>query len=156
MYFEINQHDNIPENPGSPEDRWRVSASWVLDLDQYNEWMSEEDYEVDEKGGKKVHKLRLSVEELMPVGNDEKRVGKTGSTKQKRKRSPSPTPTKGPNKRKRYFYFIFLLFILLCFFDFVVSLKKKSHTKNLPPMTNHSKCYIYYFRSHPSPIPLND
>lgn len=66
--------------------------------------MSEEDYEVDEKGGKKVHKLRLSVEELLPIGNDDKRTAKTpaGSSKQKRRRSPSPTPQKGSNKRKRY------------------------------------------------------
>lgn len=93
--------DSIPDNPGSPEDRWRVSASWALDLEQYNEWMSEEDYEVDEQGKKKVHKLRLSVEELMPIGIDEKRVGKIGANKQKRKRSPSP-PLKGSSKRKRY------------------------------------------------------
>lgn len=45
-------------------------------MDQYNEWMSEEDYEVDEKGGKKVHKLRLSVEELMPIDSGEKRATK--------------------------------------------------------------------------------
>lgn len=103
--------DNIPENPGSPEDRWRVSASWVQDLDLYNEWMSEEDYEVDDKGGKKVHKLRLSVEELMPVGNDEKRTvgGKATNSKQnKRKRSPSPTPPKGASKRKRYEFAIYI------------------------------------------------
>lgn len=93
--------DNIPENPASPENRWRVSASWVLDLDQYNEWMAEEDYEVDEKGGKKVHKLRLSVEELMPIGPDDKRKPVAGSSKQKRKRSPSPPPPKGASKRKR-------------------------------------------------------
>lgn len=94
-----------------------MSASWVQDLDLYNEWMSEEDYEVDEKGGKKVHKLRVSVEDLMPSGNDEKRVvigggsggaggsgaaAKTAAGKQsKRKRSPSPTPPKGASKRKR-------------------------------------------------------
>jgi SWI/SNF related-matrix-associated actin-dependent regulator of chromatin subfamily C len=29
----------------------------VLDLDQYNEWMTEEDYEVDEGGHKKIHKV---------------------------------------------------------------------------------------------------
>ncbi|KAG4076152.1 hypothetical protein HA402_011498 [Bradysia odoriphaga] len=92
--------DIIPENPASPENRWRVSASWVLDLDQYNEWMAEEDYEVDEKGGKKVHKLRLSVEELMPIGPDDKRKPVAGSSKQKRKRSPSPPPPKGASKRK--------------------------------------------------------
>lgn len=86
-----------------------MSASWVQDLDLYNEWMSEEDYEVDEKGGKKVHKLRVSVEDLMPSGNDEKRVvvgsasgAKAAAGKQsKRKRSPSPTPPKGASKRKR-------------------------------------------------------
>ena len=37
----------------------QVSASWALDLEQYNEWMSEEDYEVDEQGFKKNHKVRL-------------------------------------------------------------------------------------------------
>lgn len=40
---------------------WRVSASWVLDLDQYNEWMNEEDYEVDEQGKKKVHKVIIET-----------------------------------------------------------------------------------------------
>ena len=80
-----------------------MSASWVLDLDQYNEWMSEEDYEVDERGGKKVHKLRLSVEELMPIGADEKRAGKVAATgsKQKRRRSASPPAAKGAKQRKR-------------------------------------------------------
>lgn len=29
----------------------------MLDLDQYNEWMAEEDYEVDENGKKKVHRV---------------------------------------------------------------------------------------------------
>ncbi|VVC40429.1 Homeobox domain-like,BRCT domain,SMARCC, N-terminal,SANT/Myb domain,SWIRM domain,SANT domain,SMARCC [Cinara cedri] len=71
---------------------WRVTASWVLDLDTYNEWMNEEDYEVDETGKKKVHKLRLSVEDFM--SNDPS----SGKKKQKRKRTPSP-PSK-PNKRK--------------------------------------------------------
>ncbi|XP_026812991.1 SWI/SNF complex subunit SMARCC2 isoform X1 [Rhopalosiphum maidis] len=71
---------------------WRVTASWVLDLDTYNEWMNEEDYEVDETGKKKVHKLRLSVEDFM--SNDPS----GGKKKPKRKRTPSP-PSK-PNKRK--------------------------------------------------------
>lgn len=57
--------------------------------------MVEEDYEVDESGQKKVHKHRLSVDDLM---QDEKRTGKTAG-KQKRKRSPSPAP-KGVGKRK--------------------------------------------------------
>ncbi|KAG8229461.1 hypothetical protein J437_LFUL005566 [Ladona fulva] len=96
---------------------WRVGATWVLDLDQYNEWMTEEDYEVDENGKKK---LRLSVEDLMNPGDPMTPVsagagglgaganaaqGERGKKKTKRKRSPSPPPppppTKGqPGKRK--------------------------------------------------------
>lgn len=74
-------------------------------MDEYNEWMAEEDYEVDENGKKKIHKLMLSVEDVMPL--DDKRSstkstsGASGSNKQsKRKRSPSPTVKAGA-KRKR-------------------------------------------------------
>lgn len=70
-------------------------ATWVLHSQEYNEWMAEEDYEVDENGKKLVHKHRLSVEDLM---QDEKRASKV-TGKQKRKRSPSPAP-KGVGKRK--------------------------------------------------------
>lgn len=99
------------ESLNEPHKTYRVAANWLLDLDQYNEWMNEEDYEVDAGGKKKVHKLRLSVEDLMS-GGDSKQKGKTPSTL-KRRRSPSPassgstkaaaTPTTaggGGNKRK--------------------------------------------------------
>uniref|UniRef100_A0A8D9BPV3 SWI/SNF complex subunit SMARCC2 n=1 Tax=Cacopsylla melanoneura TaxID=428564 RepID=A0A8D9BPV3_9HEMI len=98
---------------------WRVTASWALDLDQYNEWMNEDDYEVDETGKKKVHKLRLSVDDLMssgtpsggaavvsasttpatPTANTDDKTNKAKSGK-KRKKSPSPQPTPKPGKRK--------------------------------------------------------
>ena len=29
---------------------FRVAANWLLDLDQYNEWMNEDDYEVEPSG----------------------------------------------------------------------------------------------------------
>ncbi|ETN59408.1 hypothetical protein AND_008995 [Anopheles darlingi] len=92
--------DNIPESPPSPAERWRVSASWVIDLDDYNEWMSEEDYEVDEAGRKKVHPHRLGVEDLMSTTGVEDKVKKTPKVV-KRKRSPSPA-AKGGGKRKSY------------------------------------------------------
>ncbi|RVE44408.1 hypothetical protein evm_010938 [Chilo suppressalis] len=75
---------------------WRVSASWVLDLPQYNEWMNEEDYELDVNGKKKVHKLRLSVDDLLP-GAEPSGKGKKG----KRKRSPSPPPQKHGKRKSR-------------------------------------------------------
>lgn len=78
---------------------YKVSATWALDMDQYNEWMNEEDYEVDDNGDKKVHKYGLSVEsvdDLMTLP-----TGPTLAKKQKRKRSPTP-PKSG--KRKRYIW----------------------------------------------------
>lgn len=71
-----------------------MSASWAIDLEQYNEWMNEEDYEVDDSGQKKVHKYRLSVDDMMAQPTP------PSAKKAKRKRSPSPPPKLG--KRKRY------------------------------------------------------
>ncbi|XP_065079578.1 SWI/SNF complex subunit SMARCC1-like isoform X2 [Ochlerotatus camptorhynchus] len=90
----------VPDSPMSPGDRWRVSLSWVTDLEEYNEWMAEEDYEVDEAGRKKVHKLRLGVEDLMAGGSDDK-VKKAKVVHQKRKRSPSPQAKGGKRKSGR-------------------------------------------------------
>ncbi|XP_017054099.1 SWI/SNF complex subunit SMARCC2 isoform X2 [Drosophila ficusphila] len=95
--------DHIPENPESPAERWRVSASWILDLEQYNEWMAEEDYEVDEHGKKKTHKQRMSIDDIMSFGDEKKKPTASGG-KQKRRRSPSPATsasTSKPGKRKR-------------------------------------------------------
>ncbi|XP_055634606.1 SWI/SNF complex subunit SMARCC1 isoform X2 [Toxorhynchites rutilus septentrionalis] len=92
--------DNVPDYPLSPGDRWRVSASWVTDLEEYNEWMPEEDYEVDEAGRKKLHKLRLGVEDLMAGSGDDK-VRRTKVIHQKRKRSPSPQAKGGKRKSGR-------------------------------------------------------
>lgn len=88
--------DNVPDSPAPQPDLWRVSAQWVRDLDTYNEWMAEEDYEVDEQGRKKVHKLRLTIDDLMSAGEGDKGK-KPASAKMKRKRSPSP---KSAGKRK--------------------------------------------------------
>ncbi|KQS39053.1 SWI/SNF complex subunit SMARCC2 isoform X2 [Drosophila erecta] len=97
--------DHIPENPESPAERWRVSASWIVDLEQYNEWMAEEDYEVDEQGKKKTHKQRMSIDDIMSFGDEKKKpAASSGGGKQKRRRSPSPATsasTSKPGKRKR-------------------------------------------------------
>lgn len=58
------------DTPSPHSGPWRVSSTWLLDSDQYNEWMTEEDYEVDEAGQKKVHRLRMSVEDLMNPSGD--------------------------------------------------------------------------------------
>jgi SWI/SNF related-matrix-associated actin-dependent regulator of chromatin subfamily C len=56
--------------------------------------MNEEDYEVDDNGQKKVHKYRLSVEDLMAQP-----APPSSAKKQKRKRSPTPPPKLGKRKR---------------------------------------------------------
>ncbi|XP_039281683.1 SWI/SNF complex subunit SMARCC2 isoform X1 [Nilaparvata lugens] len=85
-----------PDSPATHTSQWKVSASWALDLDQYNEWMNEEDYEVDENGRKKVHRLRLTVDDLMSTSDPERT-----KKKQKRKRSPSPPVKMGKRKSGR-------------------------------------------------------
>lgn len=65
--------DNINMDSPSPHNGpWRVAFNWLLDSDQYNEWMPEEDYEVDELGRKKVHPLRMSVEDLMNPSSEDR------------------------------------------------------------------------------------
>lgn len=78
---------DLPEIPPSYNNDavWKVSATWALDLEQYNEWMCEEDYEVDDDGRKKIHEFRLSVDDLMAVSDPER-----SKKKPKRKRTPSP------------------------------------------------------------------
>ncbi|XP_057661978.1 SWI/SNF complex subunit SMARCC2 [Diorhabda carinulata] len=85
------------ENNSSPHSGpWRVSCNWVYETDQYNEWMSEEDYEVDENGVKKVHPRLMSVEDLMNPSEDRNKKNKG-----KRKRSPSPPSKVGKRKSGR-------------------------------------------------------
>lgn len=63
MYYVIMFQVEVPENVSwecARAEPWRVAATWALDLPQYNEWMNEEDYEVDAAGKKKVC-LRVSV-----------------------------------------------------------------------------------------------
>ena len=77
----------------------QVHARWILDLDQYNEWMNEEDYEVGEAGPrrKRISAKTLTDEVTTP---DERRDKKPAGAK-KRKRSPSPSPTPPPPESKK-------------------------------------------------------
>jgi hypothetical protein len=71
---------------------YRVSVDWLFDMEDYNEWMYEEDYEVNEKGEHKANSTYMNEDEFASCF--EKQPKKKLA---KRKRSPSPvsTPTKG-------------------------------------------------------------
>uniref|UniRef100_A0A3Q2YG16 SWI/SNF related BAF chromatin remodeling complex subunit C2 n=1 Tax=Hippocampus comes TaxID=109280 RepID=A0A3Q2YG16_HIPCM len=87
------------EDAPSPEKPRKVHAKWILDLDQYNEWMNEEDYEVGDghPKRKRISAKTLTDEVTTP---DERRDKKPAGAK-KRKRSPSPSPTPPPQESKK-------------------------------------------------------
>ncbi|RXG58946.1 SWI/SNF complex subunit SMARCC2 [Armadillidium vulgare] len=101
FYYLPDSHDNWvpgveldtdpPESPQFQECTWKVCANWLQDLESYNEWMNEEDYEVDDSGNKKKHPGCLSVDDTMTLNDPDKR-----KKSKKRPRSP-PSPR---SKRK--------------------------------------------------------
>ena len=94
---------NDSSNNASGSEVWEVTSNWLLDTDLYNEWMNQEDYEVDAEQTnnegkvklKKPPKLRKTLDDII------KKTNKSS------KRSPSPTPPLNkkskvnPNTRKR-------------------------------------------------------
>lgn len=93
--------DLEPENERDHNDTpYELSANWLLDTDEYNEWMNEEDYEIDvDRNGKRIPKRsRFTIEELH---NEEKRDKRSNSIqKSKRRRSPSPQSDKKRSRGK--------------------------------------------------------
>ncbi|XP_054712292.1 LOW QUALITY PROTEIN: SWI/SNF complex subunit SMARCC2-like [Uloborus diversus] len=87
--------DQEPETAES-EVPYEVNARWLLDLDEYNEWMNVDDYEVemDALGRRRSPRGKYTIEELL-AGVDADKKDKKGL--KKRKRSPSPVS----EKRKR-------------------------------------------------------
>ncbi|XP_057689884.1 SWI/SNF complex subunit SMARCC1 isoform X2 [Corythoichthys intestinalis] len=80
------------EEPPSAERPWKVHARWVLDTDAFNEWMNEEDYEVDD--GKKP----VSFRQKIYLKEEEER--KANAAGKKRRRSPSPPSTPAESRKK--------------------------------------------------------
>uniref|UniRef100_A0A673L7B7 SWI/SNF complex subunit SMARCC1-like n=1 Tax=Sinocyclocheilus rhinocerous TaxID=307959 RepID=A0A673L7B7_9TELE len=80
--------DGEVEEPPNPDRCWKVNAKWVLDTDTYNEWMNEEDYEIDENGNSMSFR-RICFFSLF---HKEQKPGK------KRRRSPSPPSSESKKK----------------------------------------------------------
>eukprot|EP00094_Tigriopus_californicus_P005291 TCALIF_05101-PA protein Name:"Similar to SMARCC2 SWI/SNF complex subunit SMARCC2 (Homo sapiens)" AED:0.04 eAED:0.04 QI:0/0.66/0.57/0.85/1/1/7/277/1078 len=72
------------------EEQYHVSLEWLMEMEEYNEFMTEEDFEVDETGEPKLNELNLGYEEFSAC--EEKPLKKKGSSKRTRSPSPSPTP----------------------------------------------------------------
>ncbi|XP_066483518.1 SWI/SNF complex subunit SMARCC1 [Tiliqua scincoides] len=80
------------EDPPIPEKPWKVHAKWILDTDVFNEWMNEEDYEVDENKKPVSFRQRIYMKNEEPVRSPERRDRKAATGARKRKHSPSPPP----------------------------------------------------------------
>uniref|UniRef100_A0A4W4DSW9 SWI/SNF related, matrix associated, actin dependent regulator of chromatin, subfamily c, member 1b n=1 Tax=Electrophorus electricus TaxID=8005 RepID=A0A4W4DSW9_ELEEL len=77
--------DEGVEEPSCPGRPWKVHARWVQDTDVFNEWMTEEDYDVDEGRRGISYRQRIYL-------RDEETSGR------KRRSSPSP-PSIEPRKK---------------------------------------------------------
>ncbi|RMB93832.1 hypothetical protein DUI87_29709 [Hirundo rustica rustica] len=88
------------EDPPIPEKPWKVHAKWILDTDVFNEWMNEEDYEVDENRKSVSFRQRISMKNEEPVRSPERRDRKAAASTRKRKHSPSPPPTPVESRKK--------------------------------------------------------
>uniref|UniRef100_A0A803TJF4 SWI/SNF related BAF chromatin remodeling complex subunit C2 n=1 Tax=Anolis carolinensis TaxID=28377 RepID=A0A803TJF4_ANOCA len=82
------------EDAPTPEKPRKVHAKWILDTDTFNEWMNEEDYEVNDEKSPVSRRKKISVN-----SPDSDRRDKKGGNYKKRKRSPSPSPT--PEAKKK-------------------------------------------------------
>merc|ERR1712223_1161637 len=78
--------------PYEKEEQYRVSVDWLIEGEDYNEWMCEEDYEVETNGEPKVNEMYMSDEEYSNCFEKPKK-------KAKRKRSPSPPPSNIKGKK---------------------------------------------------------
>uniref|UniRef100_A0A8C7CBZ3 SWI/SNF related BAF chromatin remodeling complex subunit C1 n=1 Tax=Neovison vison TaxID=452646 RepID=A0A8C7CBZ3_NEOVI len=96
-----NDVDAEIEDPPIPEKPWKVHAKWILDTDVFNEWMNEEDYEVDENRKPVSFRQRISTKNEEPVRSPERRDRKASANARKRKHSPSPPPPTPAESRKK-------------------------------------------------------
>ena len=64
--------------PDEKEEQYRVSIDWLLEAKEYNEWMCEEDYEVDEKHNNKTNDMYMTDEEYSNCFEKPKKKGAYG------------------------------------------------------------------------------
>ncbi|KAI0224460.1 SWI/SNF complex subunit SMARCC2 [Lamellibrachia satsuma] len=109
-WIEDMEVDADPEPVTEPSGPWELHARWLFDLEEFNEWMNEEDYlmgddtTMDAAGTKKGGRqkaasrvVKLSIDDIVPVSDSTDRRGR--DKKAKRRRSPSP-PVSERKKRK--------------------------------------------------------
>ncbi|XP_063055653.1 SWI/SNF complex subunit SMARCC1 isoform X2 [Engraulis encrasicolus] len=88
------------EDPPGAEKPWKVHAKWVQDTDAFNEWMNEEDYEVDENKKPVNFRQRIFPREEESSRTPDRKDRKSMAGGKKRRRSPSPPTTPAESRKK--------------------------------------------------------
>uniref|UniRef100_A0A8C5EF80 SWI/SNF related, matrix associated, actin dependent regulator of chromatin subfamily c member 2 n=1 Tax=Gouania willdenowi TaxID=441366 RepID=A0A8C5EF80_GOUWI len=99
-WVSANEVDADLEDPPGTDRPWKVHAKWVLDTDAFNEWMNEEDYEVDENKKPVVFRQRIFPREEESSRTPDRKERKANSAGKKRRRSPSPPSTPAESRKK--------------------------------------------------------
>lgn len=86
----------LSETVDFPLKSWHVSASWVFDSEKFNEWMVEEDYEIDgnEKGLTNLH--YFTVDEFFSEKTNGKRKTTSIATAKTKNSKQKTTPLQSP------------------------------------------------------------
>uniref|UniRef100_A0A8C9Z738 SWI/SNF related, matrix associated, actin dependent regulator of chromatin subfamily c member 2 n=1 Tax=Sander lucioperca TaxID=283035 RepID=A0A8C9Z738_SANLU len=92
-WVSASEVDGDVEDPPNTDRPWKVHAKWVLDTDAFNEWMNEEDYEVDENKKPVSFRQRIFPKEEESSRTPDRKERKANSAGKKRRRSPSPPST---------------------------------------------------------------
>uniref|UniRef100_A0A915JD80 SWI/SNF complex subunit SMARCC2 n=1 Tax=Romanomermis culicivorax TaxID=13658 RepID=A0A915JD80_ROMCU len=89
-------YDQEIEPAPNPPAQWRVDARWVLDMDDYNEWMNEEDYMLT-LPGQTQRRIVYTLKDFISICESDRKKSK------KRKMSPQPAEDnkKSKNNSKR-------------------------------------------------------
>uniref|UniRef100_A0A669EUJ7 SWI/SNF related, matrix associated, actin dependent regulator of chromatin subfamily c member 2 n=1 Tax=Oreochromis niloticus TaxID=8128 RepID=A0A669EUJ7_ORENI len=112
-WVSASELDGDPEDPPSTDRPWKVHAKWVLDTDAFNEWMNEEDYEVDENKKPVSFRQRIFPKEEESSRTPDRKERKANSAGKKRRRSPSPPSTPAESRKKGDCCYVTCLLILL-------------------------------------------
>uniref|UniRef100_A0A8D3E338 SWI/SNF related, matrix associated, actin dependent regulator of chromatin subfamily c member 2 n=1 Tax=Scophthalmus maximus TaxID=52904 RepID=A0A8D3E338_SCOMX len=92
-WVSASEVDGDVEDPPSADRPWKVHAKWVSDTDAFNEWMNEEDYEVDENKKPVSFRQKIFPKEEESSRTPDRKERKANSAGKKRRRSPSPPST---------------------------------------------------------------
>jgi len=88
-----------PEEPEEREEIYHVSLDWILESAKENEWLNEQDYQLEENGKIRPTVSAMTYDEFL-ASEEKPEKKKKGNSKRKRSPSPPPKSKKGKKGKK--------------------------------------------------------